>query len=231
MPILEALERNGAANGTNCTLAFQSNDGSYSLGVRVRKLGHKWNVVATESHARENRAMYPHQRAVGQFALTLELIGWKEQNLFSNFMRTYVYSWQSGNKPTMLITMSVRNFIRRGVPIKGMQIGDHVGSMVFSPTIIFESAQDPLDPTILNREDASGGFFNPEMDADVRKFFYPFSAGSEDTNVTPETFYNFGGSDDLGTTSVLNNSLNKSTSAINNSFEDALDAAGRVNGR
>jgi hypothetical protein len=230
MPISEHLEDSATAHGTNCQLTFQSNDGSYNLGVRVRKLGHKWNVVATESHARESRAMYPHQRAVGQFALTLELIGWREASIFANFMRTYVYSWQTGNKPTMLITMSVRNFIRRGVPIKGMQIGDHVGSMVFSPTIIFESAQDPLDPTILTPNEASK-YDSATTDSDVKNFFYPFSAASEDTNVTPETFYNFGGTDDLGTTSTVNRAIGTSTSAINNSFEDALDAAGRVNGR
>lgn len=229
MPAIERLE-DRSANGTNCTLTFQSNDGSYSLGVRVRRLAHKWNVVATESHARESRAMYPHQRAVGQFALTLELIGWRESNIFSQFMRTYVYSWQNGNKPTMLITMAVRNFIRRGVPIKGMEIGDHVGSMVFSPTIIFESAHDPLDPTILTPAEVSN-YDSSNTDSDVKNFFYPFSAASEDTNVRPETFYNFGDRDDLGTTSGIGRALGASTSAVNNTFENALDAIGRVNGR
>lgn len=230
MPILEHLESNAAAHGTNCSLTFLSNDGSYSLGVRVRKLAHKWNVVATESHARENRAMYPHQRSVGRFALTLELIGWRESNLFANFMRSYVYSWKIGNKPTMLVTMSVRNFIRRAVPIKGMQIGDHVGSMVFSPTIVFESAQDPLDPTILTPNEASAYDATGQVDVDVRNFFYPFSAGSEDTNVVSETFYNFGGQDDLAK-SVQGLNINGATGAINNTFENALDAIGRINGR
>lgn len=192
MVAYESLEKDGRLGGTNCTLAFQSNDGSFSTRVRARGFAHKWDVIATESHARENRAMYPHQRAVGKFTLTLELKGFGEFEPFMNFMRSYVLSWRFGNKPLMVVTMAIRGFQRRGVPIKGMTIGDHVGSMVFTPTIVFESAQDPLDPTILLPEQASSYELGGTA-GDAKNFFYPFSVGSQDVNVKPETVYDFSG--------------------------------------
>lgn len=229
MPTVEALEKRGLG-GTNCKLAFQSNDGSFSTDVRVRKLAHTWEVIATESHARENRAMYPRQRAVGRFALTIELKGYPEFSKFMDFMRSYVYAWRLGGKPMMLVTMAVRAFQRQGVPITGMSIGDHVGSMVFSPTIVFESAADPQDPTIL----APGATSTTEFGAggDARSFFYPFSPGSEDTNVQPETVYDFSkyGNSNPGLGGVLLNSVQQTIlNPLVNQIENALDALGRNN--
>jgi hypothetical protein len=224
MPRLEQLEQSNVQHGTNCTMVFQSNDGSFTVAVRVRKLAYKWEVIATESHARESRAMYPRQRAVGQFALTLELKGYNEFHQLMDFMRSYVYSWRYGSKPTMLVTMAVRDFSRRCVPIKGMSIGDHVGSMVFLPTIIFESAHDPLDPTILNIAQASS-YDLAGTENDVKNFFYPFSRASQDTNVRPETIYDFGETDRV--TQVMPTP----GKAPNSSIEDTLDAIGRNSGR
>jgi hypothetical protein len=190
MPVLEALETKGVTGGTNCNMSFQSSNGSFAIAVRVRKLAHKWEVIATESHARINRAMYPHQRAVGQFALTLDMKGYAEFSLFMDFMMSYV---RVENKPPMLVVMSVRNFSRKGIPIKGMSMGDHVGSNLIQPTILFESAHDPLDTTIVAPSDASSSAQGGKAEKDARNFFYPFSPGSEDPNVKAETIYDFSG--------------------------------------
>jgi hypothetical protein len=224
---LEGLERRGIPGGTNCTLSFQSNDGSFSIAVRVRKLAHRWEAIFTESHAREHRAMYPRQRAVGQFALTLELKGYAEQEQVMNFFRSYVYSWQVGNKPTMHVVSQVKSFIRRGVPIKGMTIEDHVGSMVFMPTIIFESAQDPLDPTIILPSAASSHDL-AGTETDVKNFFYPFSRASQDTNVRPETYYDF---DDPTFAGTVNGALAGAARGVQNAVQDVLDNLGRRDGR
>lgn len=192
-PVVEALERQGRT--TNCSLAFSSADGGYSLEAKVRRLAHSWLAVATESHARETRAMYPHQRAVGQFALTFECRGYREFETLMTFFRSYVrtvgsqFDDRSAGRPTMQVTMAVRGFSRAAVPITGMSLGDHVGSMVFTPTVVFEAAHDPQDPTILTGAQAST--FQNDGEPDVRDFFYPASAASEDTNVTPETVYDF----------------------------------------
>jgi hypothetical protein len=76
MPAWEHLEKVGLPGNSNAQLAYSSADGSFSLWTRVRKLSHRWEAIYTESHAREYRAMYPHQRAVGQFALTFECNGY-----------------------------------------------------------------------------------------------------------------------------------------------------------
>lgn len=192
-PVVEALERQGRVS--NCSLAFSSADGGYSLETRVRRFAHRWEAIFTESHAREYRAMYPHQRAVGKFALTFECNGYREFERLMTFFRSYVavigqqFDDRPVGRPTMQVIMAVRGFSRAAVPITGMQLGDHVGSMVFTPTVVFESAHDPQDPTILTGAQAST--FENAGEADVRNFFYPASAGSQDTGVRPETIYDF----------------------------------------
>jgi hypothetical protein len=226
----ERLDDYGLPNNINMTLAFQSNDGSYSIGVRTSAVGHSWEVVATESHARENRAMYPRQRAVGRFFITLLLKGYKEQEAVMNFFRSYVYAWQFGNKPTMMVTSMTRGLIRRGVPIKGMAIEDHVGSLLFTPTITFESAQDPQDPTILTPAQASttdlgGG------ESDAKNFFYPFSRGSQDITVRPETYYDFGDNENTGIGGALNNIFGGIGADLGNNIDSVLDGFSRADGR
>jgi hypothetical protein len=212
----EALETKGIKGNTNCKLSYTSGDGARSVDVRVRKLAHRFDVIATESHARGFRAMYPHQRAVSQFALTIELKGHGEYEPFMQFMATYVMglrnSWSNpiGNSdvPMMSVVMAVRNFSRKGFPVRGMSFQDHVGSNVFMPTIVFQAAADPLDTEIVAPSSSSSTSFGKsdtktdsktaaKSEADSRNFFYPFSPGSEDPNVKAETMYDFSGFDSL----------------------------------
>lgn len=233
-PVVERLEDQRIPNNGNCTLSFSSADGGYSLSTKVRKLAHKWVVVATESHAREQRAMYPKQRSVGQFALTFDLNGYNQFNQLMQFFRSYVavigqqFDNRPTSRPTMQVVMAVRGFSRAGVPISGMSMGDHIGSMVFNPTIVFESAHDPQDPTILTGAQASTTDL-AGAEKDAKSFFYPFSAASYDTNVKPDTVYDFTPND--GSISQgLNGALNNAIGNVKGAVEDILDAQGRANG-
>jgi hypothetical protein len=233
MPVSEHLEEAGLPANSNAQLAYSSADGSYSLWTRVRRLAHRWDVVATESHAREYRAMYPHQRAVGQFALTFELNGFVEYERLMQFFRSYVrtigeqFDNQIATRPTMHVALAVRNFSRSAIPISGMNIGDHVGSMVFNPTVIFESAHDPQDLTILTGQDAST-YDLAGTETDAKNFFYPFSRASYDTTVKPETVYDFNPDDNA--ISGISKAITGAGKNASDTVESILDALGRANG-
>jgi hypothetical protein len=235
MAQVERLEDQHLPGNMNCMLSFSSADGAYVQNAKVKAFGHAWEVVATESHAREYRAMYPRQRAVGRFFLTFELNGYREFEQIMQFFRSYVavlgqqFDGKPTQRPTMLVQMAVRGFSRSGVPIKGMSLGDHVGSMVFNPTVIFESAHDPQDPTILTAADASQ-VDTKGTEADVKNFFYPFSAASYDTNVKPETVYDFTPAGSSNFFGKVGGSIAEQGATAGGSVESILDGLERPMG-
>lgn len=185
------------ADGTNGTFAY----GGKQFNVRVKKIDYSWEVIFTESHARAHRAFYPHQRAVARFALTLQFKGYKEYKTFVNYMWSYITAFVNTAQYSMYIQVPSYLFFRNGIPVGGIADTDHVGSMIFEPTIVFEAMSDPLDPRILDpkskqvSQPGGGG-------ADQAKFFYPFSAASENPTLTTDHIYDVG-SVDQGSGSVL----------------------------
>lgn len=182
-------------NGKNGSFSFSSatTGGGGLFYGRFRKISYRWEVIATESHARTTRAMYPHQRAISQFAIQLELKGYRENKAFFDFMKAYIDMYVSANLQALLVVSAVRNFVRWGVPVRGIADNDHTGSNVFSPVIVFESVNDPLDPTIYSPDGGAISTTSLEgVTGDQASFFYPFSAGSTDPNVKAETLYDFG---------------------------------------
>lgn len=183
------------ADGTNASFSFSQagNASSFNLvRLRARKVDYSWEVVATESHGRINRAFYPHQRAVGKFAVTLELKGYNEFKPFSDFMFNYIRTFMGADQKSMFVAVPVRGFARWGVPVSGVYDGDHVGSMVFNPTIIFEGMNDPLDEKIITGAPDAASWDMGGATGDQASFFYPFSQGSLNANTRPETVYDTG---------------------------------------
>lgn len=179
--------------GENATLSYTAQDanvnirgsGGSSIKLRVRALGHAYGAVATESHARQYRAFYPHQLSLGHFFIQPELIHYPEYSSFMFWFRSYVfYALKRGASP-VTVQVPARNFMRTGVPVSGGGGGDHIGSNVFSPIIVFQTISDPLDPNLA--KDAAT--FEYDSNDVNEKFFYPFSPGSMDPNVKGETFY------------------------------------------
>jgi hypothetical protein len=211
-------------DGANCYISFNTvGSGPNSVRVRARQLGYNWEVVATESHARMNRAMYPHSRAVGKFFVTLEFKGYNEFRAFSQFMFRYIKMFMGTERRSMLVSCPVRGFSRWGIPVGGIYDGDHIGSMVIAPTIIFEGMQDPLDFKILTgTEPTTAQVDMAGARGDQAKFFFPFSEGSRNANTTPETLYN--GVNDSEPGRGITNAINN---ALGNVAGSALDAVGR----
>lgn len=134
-------------SGLNCGLLYRYNGKVYTFDLRVKEIAHGSRMVAAESQARTRRAYYPHQVSSMPFSIVPIIKGYQERVQFSNYLADYVRRLQDpalsvSKFPTMRVTCSVRNFERYGVPIQGIEWGDHVGSMVWTPRVVFETHVD-----------------------------------------------------------------------------------------
>lgn len=175
---------------SNASLAYTTANQAYYFNTRCRTVGFGYDVIADESHARNNRAFYPKQRALTPFYLTLELKGYVDYKNFMDFMRSYMKAFTVANTHSMAVSIPKYNFSRFGIPIDGVTDGDHVGSMVFAPTITFQAIYDPLDTEIFSTTaDASQFSANGSTADSAATFFYPSSANVNDPNATGESLY------------------------------------------
>jgi hypothetical protein len=175
---------------SNASLAYTTGNQAYYFNTRCRTVGFGYDVIADESHARNNRAFYPKQRALTPFYLTLELKGYADYKNFMDFMRSYMKAFTVATTHSMAVSIPQYNFSRFGIPIDGVTDGDHVGSMVFAPTITFQAIYDPLDTEIFSTAtDASLFSANGSTADSAATFFYPSSANVNDPNATGESLY------------------------------------------
>jgi hypothetical protein len=134
-------------SGLNTSLSYSYNGKKYVFSLRVQEIAYGSRMVADESQARTRRAYYPHQVSSVPFSIVPIIKGYKERVQFSNFLADYVKRVQDPSLsvsrfPTMRVTCSARNFERYGVPIAGIEWGDHVGSMIWNPRVVFETHVD-----------------------------------------------------------------------------------------
>lgn len=178
---------------TNCSMSYSRNSGVNSFSTRAVAVGHGFEVIFTESHARQYRAFYPHQRALSPFTLQLDLIGYGELKQVMDFLRGYITALMGSANAPVTVSVPSRNFLRTGVPIGGIIDGDHTGSNVFQPAIIFESVTDPLDTRAFTTVGADASVSTVDLGItqqnDASKFFYPPSAAVNDPNAKGETLY------------------------------------------
>jgi hypothetical protein len=136
-----------ARAGLNTLLYYQYGKKSYQFTVRTSEIAHGSLLVADEAQARTRRAYYPHQVTAVPFSLVVIIKGYKERVQFSNFLNDYVSraldpSLSVANFPTMLVMEPGRRFVRWGVPLSGIEWGDHIGSMVWNPRVVFQTHVD-----------------------------------------------------------------------------------------
>jgi hypothetical protein len=136
-----------ARSGLNTNLSYSHGGKKYAFSLRVQEIAHGSRMVAEESQARNRRAYYPHKVSSMPFVIVPIIKGYRERVQFSNFLADYIKrvqdpSLSASNFPTMRVTCSVRNFERYGVPTDGIEWGDHVGSMVWTPRVAFETHVD-----------------------------------------------------------------------------------------
>lgn len=160
----------------NATLSYQLR-GTSTARLRCKQLSISYGINAEESHAKNTRAFYPHLRVQGTFALTFDFVHWPEYTEAMTWFRRYINALMTSRTPSpMVVTLNARKFVRLGVPTTGISFGDHVGSMVFSPTITFISVADPRDSrsSTLSAKSASHATL-PAGNQTSTNWFYPDS--------------------------------------------------------
>lgn len=171
---------------SNCALAYVTDTATHEARVRCSQIGIAWSLNAEESHARRTRAFYPHQRTQGDFSLQFQCKGWAEQRTLMNWFRAYagvIMAAGTANRrvvpPPMAVSVPSRKFLRLGFPTTGFTFGDHLGSMLFTPTITFISVSDPADPraSILTTSQVSTTSFK-DATSQERDWFYPGSVNN-----------------------------------------------------
>jgi hypothetical protein len=174
----------GNGGGLNCTLSYKKDGKTRAYRLRCVGIAHGLQQIATEGHARTTRAYYPHRRTQAQFMLTFALMGRRqvhdhsEKERFNAWLRDYMSYLLDADDlasvatfPRMDISIPVRNFKRQGIPIASVKYGEHVGSMLWLQTIVFETTLEPLDANF-----AISSFNANGTDKDKNsRFFYPGS--------------------------------------------------------
>lgn len=179
-----------SVHGNNAVLAYMGSSGRfYTASVRVSKYSAEFGVTATESHARDERAFYPHRRVHGFFNVQVDCIHYSEFRQLQRWLRAYaarLLDTSEGLIATpMHFAMRSRGVNRLGILCNGISDQDHVGSMVFEVPLRFQTLSVPNDPAIplLYPQDTSE-FKSPRIDPQISASFYPVTGNAiVDSNI------------------------------------------------
>jgi hypothetical protein len=166
-----------ARQGLNCTLSYQSGGTAHTYRVRCVGLQHGVQMIFEESEARNFRAFYPHRAAMQRFTLAIQCKGVAERKSLVNWLSTYAqYAINpdivQDTFPWMTAAVPSRSFNQPGVPLQGYQWGDHVGSMLWNISLVFEAATTPgskAQPDVSSVIDSWAAFASDP----AVQYFYP----------------------------------------------------------
>lgn len=165
--------------GLNCILSYTTGTGRKAINhkyrVRCNTVTSGYTMISTESQSRLQRAYYPHQTAPTQFSLVIDLVGLNELISFTNYLMGYA-DLMLNQSTTAPIQMSAqvpsRNFSQVGIPIQGFKWGTHVGAMVYTAQLVFETSGTPGDPA--NKGVISGvTSVLSSLESPSSRYFYP----------------------------------------------------------
>lgn len=163
-----------ARRGLNCVLGYSDEKVTRTFSVRTDQVNHGKVMVYEESHARTVRAFFPHRVAEDKFSINVILIGQAERQAFVKWLNGYAAfvlntDLAVGQFPPMTVNIPSRKFFRTGIPLTGIERGDHVGSMVWNHAVIFEPTPSQVSLSSASRPVDVNKGIDP-----ANSFFYPF---------------------------------------------------------
>jgi hypothetical protein len=169
--------------GLNCTLSYPDSRGITRVyQVRAGAVGHGIQMIYGESAARTARAFYPHRTAMQQFSVVVLLKNWDERRDFVSWLSSYAnYAIDPDigtpfqSFPWMQVSIPSRGFIQSGVPLTGYEWGAHTGMMMFTPRVVFESAQSPGSAPSTPQYSTVINKWSSLATDPANQYFYPFS--------------------------------------------------------
>lgn len=173
-----------SVKGNNAVLAYMGPGGTFATAnIRVSKYSAEFGVTATESHARDERAFYPHRRIHGFFYVQVDCIHYSEYTQLMKWLRNYATRLLNAADGKIAIpmhfAMKSRNVNRLGILCEGIADHDNVGSMVFEVPLKFVTLSVPNDPAIplLFPQDTSE-FQSPRVAPATSSSFYPVTGNT-----------------------------------------------------
>lgn len=190
-----------ARKGLNGTLSYVASGKTRSFKVRVRGITYALNQIADQSQGRLNRVVYPRRLSQAPFSIQIDLNGHKEYRDFNNWMGGYskyvlTTAYERSAVPQMSVSVPVRNFSRKGVLQGPIEWGDHLGSMLWSPTITFETTFEPGDSKPPRSQEDQYAATVASINDPTAEYYYPTGtqlSGSE----RPKTYAKVLDLDDL----------------------------------
>jgi len=181
-----------ARQGLNATFSYPWDKAQRAYRVRANMLNHGMKIIFDESQSRLDRAFYPHRLSSAQFAVGVQLKGEDEYRSFTSWMATYAeralnLDVASGEFPSMMVSIPSHGFLKKGVPLSGYEWSDMVGAMVWSVQVVFETAEEPLDPNNRVQHSHVEGL-RAKTDRDVR-YFYPTGTQLSGNATPPDGTY------------------------------------------
>jgi hypothetical protein len=164
-----------ARKGLNTTLSYARGNTTSAIRLRTNIITYDVRQVAAESQGRTYRTFYPHRRTQAQFAIGILLKGYDEYETMNNWFGSYAKyalskSYENAEWPRMNVAVPSRNFSRVGIPLGVFEWGDHVGSMMWTPLLVFETTKEPGDSAVNFSQfnDATSKLREPES-----AYYYP----------------------------------------------------------
>jgi hypothetical protein len=178
--------------GLNATLSYPYGKTTHAYRVRCTTIVYGLELVFDESQGRTMRALYPMKQIPTQFTISAALVGYKEHTSFSDWLSDYaLYALNppaGASFPVMSVSVPSRGFSRSGVPVSGMEWGDHVGSMVWNRAITFETTGEPWD----SKKPKYSRYEDPEVSSLAyleNRYFYPSGVQLSGNEAPPDGTY------------------------------------------
>lgn len=128
----------------NCLFSVQNYG---AVQVNAVRITHGISIISTTAGARHHRAMLPWKQTSGSCQVTIKHSSRADYANFNEWMKVYVdtISDPDGRLGTMRIYCPAAKFDRMCIPKSGIKFGLTHGEFVWTQTIAFIGASDPVD--------------------------------------------------------------------------------------
>lgn len=158
--------------GFNATLSAA---GFGTRKVRCNMLQQKIGIIANEDGpARTRQAFYSVVVTGSSFSMGMEFYSYAERESFNRWFRRFTEAVLDRTAPNAYMTVRVpsRRFVRTAVPETEIEYGEGLEDLVYTLTIGFVGASDPLNSRVMRDRKLISQYRGPKRRG-VSRYFYP----------------------------------------------------------
>jgi hypothetical protein len=144
--------------------------GSYELDCIDLSYGIKFE--GNEGTARHHHTYYPKRQDNGDFAITLRFSKFEKYDSFIRWMIGYGRRLADADQipVAMRVRVPSRNFDRKGVPLRGVEMGVSYDDVVWDVPLTFTGVEDEV---IAFNNPGLSHMVQPTQDWETSRYFYP----------------------------------------------------------